>query len=75
MGGVRNPITAKKILRNGTADFLAFSRPLICEPNLPNSWKNGDYPLALRNSVNQCFKSTNTGSIKCTIKEELRAKS
>ncbi|MHA1988528.1 MAG: NADH:flavin oxidoreductase [Promethearchaeota archaeon] len=36
MGGVRNPITAEKLLKENITDFIAISRPLICEPDLPN---------------------------------------
>lgn len=74
MGGVRNPITAEKLLNDGTVDFVAFSRPLICEPDLPNRWKKGDYASALCNSCNQCYKSTRTGSLKCIIKDQLLSK-
>ncbi|MHA2283217.1 MAG: NADH:flavin oxidoreductase [Promethearchaeota archaeon] len=71
MGGVRNPITAEKLLQENTADFIAMSRPLICEPDLPNRWKAGDLTPPLCNSCNSCFFSTGTGTVACTIKEKL----
>ncbi len=71
MGGVRNPLTAEKLLQENTTDFIAMSRPLICEPNLPNRWKDGDLSPPLCNSCNSCFFSTGSGSLECTVKEKL----
>ena len=39
VGGIRNPLTAEKILQDGDADFISLCRPLIYEPDLPNRWK------------------------------------
>ncbi|MCK4284558.1 MAG: NADH:flavin oxidoreductase [Candidatus Lokiarchaeota archaeon] len=71
MGGVRNPVTAEKFLQENITDFIAISRPLICEPDLPNRWKSGDFTPPLCNSCNSCFFSTGTGSVACTVKEKL----
>jgi 2,4-dienoyl-CoA reductase-like NADH-dependent reductase (Old Yellow Enzyme family) len=71
MGGVRNPLTAEKLLKENTIDFIALSRPLICEPDLPNRWKEGDLTPPLCNSCNYCFRSTGFGTVACTIKEKL----
>ena len=71
MGGVRNPLSAEKLLQENTTDFIAMSRPLICEPDLPNRWENGDLSPPLCNSCNSCFFSTGTGSVACTVKEKL----
>lgn len=71
MGGVRNPVTAEKLLQENIIDFIALSRPLICEPDLPNRWKNDDLTPPLCNSCNSCFFSTGTGSVTCTVKEKL----
>jgi 2,4-dienoyl-CoA reductase-like NADH-dependent reductase (Old Yellow Enzyme family) len=71
MGGVRNPLTAEKLLQENTTDFIAMSRPLICEPDLPNRWKEGDLSPPLCNSCNSCFFSTGTGIVRCTVKEKL----
>ncbi|MHA2035756.1 MAG: NADH:flavin oxidoreductase [Promethearchaeota archaeon] len=71
MGGVRNPLTAEKLLKENTTDFIAMSRPLICEPDLPNRWKDGDFSPPLCNSCNYCFRSTNFGIVACTVKEKL----
>jgi len=71
MGGIRNPLTAESLLQESTADFIAMSRPLICEPNLPNRWKDGDLSPPICNSCNSCFFSTGSGIVACTIKERL----
>ncbi len=35
-GGIRNPLTAEKFIQENSVDFIAMSRPLIYEPDLPN---------------------------------------
>jgi 2,4-dienoyl-CoA reductase-like NADH-dependent reductase (Old Yellow Enzyme family) len=71
MGGVRNPLKIEKLLQENTTDFIAMSRPLICEPDLPNRWKEGDFSPPLCNSCNRCFFSTGSGIVACTVKEKL----
>jgi len=57
MGGVRNPLSAEKILREKIADFISMSRPFIYEPNLSNRWENDDTSPALCTSCNACYMS------------------
>lgn len=71
MGGVRNALKIEFLLQENTTDFIAMSRPLICEPDLPNRWKEGDLSPPLCNSCNSCFFSTGLGIVACTIKEKL----
>ncbi len=71
MGGVRNPLTVEQLLQENTIDFIAMSRPLICEPDLPNRWKDGDLSPPLCNSCNRCYFSTGSGIVACTVKEKL----
>lgn len=71
MGGVRNPLIVEKLLQENTIDFIAMSRPLICEPDLPKRWKDGDLSPPLCNSCNSCYFSTRTGIVACTVKEKL----
>ncbi|MHA2181114.1 MAG: NADH:flavin oxidoreductase [Promethearchaeota archaeon] len=71
MGGVRNPLTAENLLQENITDFIAISRPLICEPDLPNRWEEGDLTPPLCNSCNRCFFSTGSGIVACTVKERL----
>jgi len=67
---VKNPLTAEKILQEKTADFIAISRPLIYEPDLPNRWKNGDLSPPLCTHCNQCFGTIMGGSLHCPIKKK-----
>ena len=71
MGGVRNPLTVEKLLQENTMDFISMSRPLICEPDLPNRWKDGDLSPPLCNSCNRCYFSTGSGIVACTVKDKL----
>lgn len=41
VGGNRNMERLEEIIGNGKVDFIALSRPLIREPNLPNRWLEG----------------------------------
>jgi len=41
VGGHRNVELMEDILKLGPIDFLSLSRPLICEPDLPNRWLMG----------------------------------
>jgi len=65
MGGVRNPLSAEKVLREKAAEFISMSRPLIYEPDLPNRWKNGDTSPALCTSCNECFMNVLEGALHC----------
>jgi 2,4-dienoyl-CoA reductase-like NADH-dependent reductase (Old Yellow Enzyme family) len=71
MGGVRDPSKAEELLQDKKIDFIAMSRPLICEPDLPNKWKNGDLSRPLCTSCNSCYMSILSGPVKCTIKRKL----
>jgi 2,4-dienoyl-CoA reductase-like NADH-dependent reductase (Old Yellow Enzyme family) len=42
VGGIRSYEVAELLVREGTADYIALSRPLIREPGLINRWKTGD---------------------------------
>jgi 2,4-dienoyl-CoA reductase-like NADH-dependent reductase (Old Yellow Enzyme family) len=71
MGGVRNPLSAESILKENIADFIAMSRPLIYEPELPNRWKSGDISPALCISCNACLGATRTSKTYCVTKKKL----
>ncbi|MFX1516987.1 MAG: NADH:flavin oxidoreductase [Promethearchaeota archaeon] len=67
MGGIRNPLSAEKFIQEGIADFISMSRPLICEPDLANRWKNGDLSPAVCESCNSCYYSNIEGSLECFL--------
>lgn len=70
MGGVKNPLSADKILSDGFADFISMSRPLIHEPDLPNRWKSGDLSPAFCKSCNNCYMTVQSGPVHCTVKKK-----
>ncbi len=41
VGGIRSRAVAERLLKEGYADFISLSRPLIREPNLPNRFADG----------------------------------
>jgi 2,4-dienoyl-CoA reductase-like NADH-dependent reductase (Old Yellow Enzyme family) len=71
VGGIRNPISAEKILKEGEADFISLCRPLIYEPELPNRWKSGDLSPAKCNSCNSCLTVMEKGPVYCVTKKNL----
>ena len=71
VGGIKNPVTAEKILQKNHADFISMCRPLIYEPDLPNRWKNGDLSPALCISCNSCLMTMMIGEVYCVVKERL----
>ena len=56
VGGIRSLEVAQSVIDEGTADFLALSRPLICEPDLLHRWQQGDRRPSQCKSDNRCFK-------------------
>ncbi|AJF06925.1 NADH:flavin oxidoreductase [Geoalkalibacter subterraneus] len=68
VGGIRSGTVAKRILSAGQADFIALSRPLIREPDLPRLWQNDPHHRARCISCNGCFKpGLKEGGIYCVI--------
>jgi 2,4-dienoyl-CoA reductase-like NADH-dependent reductase (Old Yellow Enzyme family) len=59
--GTRSPAVAERIVAEGTADFIALSRPLIREAGLINRWKSGDTAKSACISCNRCFGPGVTG--------------
>jgi len=54
VGGIRLKSMAEDIIKNNDADLISMSRPFICEPDLPNKWKNNISDRALCISCNKC---------------------
>ena len=57
VGGLRSIALMEEIVRNGEADFVSLSRPLIREPDLITRWKNGFHHRATCISCNRCFEA------------------
>ncbi len=70
VGGMRSLDVIEKILMEGSADFIALSRPLIREPDLPNKWFKGTGKNTCECiSCNGCSGSLVSGSLRCTQKK------
>ncbi len=70
VGGIRSRAAAERLISEGTADYVAFSRPLIAEPDLIDRWRSGDAERAMCKSDNLCFKPAFEGKgISCPTKD------
>jgi 2,4-dienoyl-CoA reductase-like NADH-dependent reductase (Old Yellow Enzyme family) len=68
VGGIRSADVAERLVAEGTADYIALSRPLICEPDLVNRWKNGDPTKSACVSDNRCFNPARAGEgMRCLL--------
>lgn len=76
VGGIRSLDVIEKILAEGNADFIALSRPLIRQPDLPNRWLKGIGGLTADCiSCNSCVGSVLEGSVQCIPDEMTEEKS
>jgi len=55
VGGIRSFEVAEQIIKDGKADYIALSRPLIREPYLIKRWRSGDRSKAKCLSDNKCL--------------------
>ncbi|GAH76360.1 unnamed protein product, partial [marine sediment metagenome] len=70
VGGIKSLDVVEEILKEESADFIALSRPLIREPDLPNKWLKGIGEITCKCiSCNGCTGSLLLGSLRCTQKE------
>ncbi|NVM55414.1 MAG: NADH:flavin oxidoreductase [Candidatus Helarchaeota archaeon] len=75
VGGIRNPLSAEKMLQENLCDFISMCRPLIHEPDLPNRWYKGDHSPARCISCNSCLNAIFIGQpVYCEVKEKLEKK-
>jgi 2,4-dienoyl-CoA reductase-like NADH-dependent reductase (Old Yellow Enzyme family) len=62
VGGNRDAERLEAILRGGKVDFISLCRPLICEPDLPNRWREArGGRMAACISCNSCLYDMYTG--------------
>lgn len=70
VGGIRSLNTVEEVLREGSVDFCAMSRPFIREPDLPNRWLTGKGKgRAKCVSCNSCLPRPERG-LECRAKEK-----
>ncbi len=75
VGGIRTIETAERLVAEGLADYISFSRPLIREPDLVNRWKSGDRTPAQCVSDGGCFRPGFQGrGVQCVVKARRKAK-
>jgi 2,4-dienoyl-CoA reductase-like NADH-dependent reductase (Old Yellow Enzyme family) len=68
VGGIRSLEVSQQILRDGLADMISLSRPLICEPGLVNRWASGDLRRSLCVSCEGCGKMAGSGKgLRCVL--------
>jgi 2,4-dienoyl-CoA reductase-like NADH-dependent reductase (Old Yellow Enzyme family) len=73
-GGLRNPLEMEEFITESITDFIALSRPLIYEPDLPNRWKKGDLSPPLCTSCNSCLAVAATDTAYCVVKKKSEEK-
>ncbi|MDR1376089.1 MAG: NADH:flavin oxidoreductase [Synergistaceae bacterium] len=61
VGGIRSLETSRRILRDGLADMISLSRPLIREPDLVKRWASGDERRASCVSCEGCGATAAAG--------------
>lgn len=70
VGGIRSFGVAERLVTEGPADFVAMSRPFICEPGLIARWQSGDRRKAGCRSDNLCFgPGREGGGIRCVTEQ------
>jgi 2,4-dienoyl-CoA reductase-like NADH-dependent reductase (Old Yellow Enzyme family) len=71
VGGIRSLDVAERLVSEGTSDYIALSRPLICEPDLVSRWKSGDTTKSACVSDNRCFDPARSGEgLRCLLWEK-----
>ena len=67
VGGIKSLDVIEELLTRGITDFVALSRPLIREPDLPNKWLKGTGENTCKCiSCNGCVGAAMTGPVYCT---------
>ncbi len=62
VGGINTNTLAEEIIKEGSADFIALSRPLIREPDLPNKWLESEGEVKVKCIYcNGCIRTLSKG--------------
>jgi 2,4-dienoyl-CoA reductase-like NADH-dependent reductase (Old Yellow Enzyme family) len=76
VGGIRSYEVAEELVRDGMADYISLSRPLICEPDLVKRWREGDRRKSECLSDNACFAPALNGTgLYCVTLSKKRSQS
>ncbi len=75
VGGFRSYDIAEQAVSRDKMDYIAMSRPLIREPDLPKRWLQGDRRAAACISCSKCFvPAMKEGGIYCVAEKKARKK-
>ena len=75
VGGFRSYEIAEQAVCRDKMDYIAMSRPLIREPDLPKRWMRGDRRPATCISCNKCFvPGLKEGGIYCVVEKKEKRK-
>lgn len=66
MGGNRDFTRLQEILESTTIQYFSIARPLLCEPDLVNKWKEDPFYKPHCVSCNGCYRK---GEVGCVVKE------
>ena len=64
VGGLKSYEVADLLVKDDLCDYIAFSRPLLREPDLVNRWKSGDTSRSRCGSDNSCLGGGGDG-VRC----------
>ena len=70
VGGLRSKIVMEDVLASGDADLISICRPLICEPDLPNRFRDGVQDRSGCISGNRCWAEGPEEGIACKCVRE-----
>jgi len=71
VGGIRSLAMAEQLIADGTADLIAFGRPLIAEPGLIRRWQSGNRQTSACISCNRCYVPLQAGhGVSCVVASE-----
>lgn len=71
VGGIRSSAMAEQLIVEGTADLIAFGRPLIAEPGLVRRWQDGSRKTSACISCNRCYVPLQAGQgVSCVVASE-----
>ncbi|MGD9248839.1 MAG: NADH:flavin oxidoreductase [Desulfobacteraceae bacterium] len=75
VGGFRSFDVAEKAVSQAGVDYIALSRPLIREPDLPSRWQQGGTTPAACVSCNKCFvPGIKEGGIYCVVEKKAQSR-
>jgi len=72
VGGIRSLDMMEAFVTNKEADFISLCRPLIREPDLVTSWRNGQSRQPTCISCNKCFENVVGGNrLRCMVEKKI----